>query len=151
MSNVKFVYGIDDMRALVAYRVVEPSADETFVEGDLIWKSKNGDICCSSGFLTPSEEDKKTTLNFKVVEDINHYVAHDNHSERLLVRPYKIVERDKGIALDPVPFRDSDDGGEGHIGYLCPLCKSLGRNIVVKDGDTWHVDNCPECGVNLAW
>ena len=48
------------------YRVIKDSSDRTFVSGDIIWISQNGDInnMNANGWITPSEVEAET-LDFE--------------------------------------------------------------------------------------
>lgn len=51
----------NELEKLKPYRIVKRSTDKTFVAGDVIWISPNGDInSVGSGWITPREEEKAT-------------------------------------------------------------------------------------------
>lgn len=54
------------MEALKAYIVTKSSTDETFIVGDVVWKSENGEInfVSSCRWITPSECSEET-LDFE--------------------------------------------------------------------------------------
>ena len=58
----------DEMKPLVAYRVIKGSADGTFNINDLIWLSENGMVTDCSGFLDKEEWNQKDTNDFEVEE-----------------------------------------------------------------------------------
>lgn len=61
----------NELEKLKPYRIVKRSTDKTFVAGDVIWISPNGDInSVGSGWITPHEEEK-ATYDFEAEE------AHD--------------------------------------------------------------------------
>ena len=58
---------VQKLEALKPYRVTKSSSDRTFVSGDIIWISENGDvnIVQAAGAINPHEVGCKT-LDFKV-------------------------------------------------------------------------------------
>ena len=61
----------DELEKLKPYRIAKRSTDKTFVVGDVIWISPNGDInSVGTGWVTPREEEK-ATYDFEAEE------AHD--------------------------------------------------------------------------
>ena len=54
------------MDKLKPYRVIKDSSDRTFISGDIIWISQNGDInnMNANGWITPSEVEAET-LDFE--------------------------------------------------------------------------------------
>lgn len=58
---------LQKMDKLKPYRVIKESSDRTFIFGDIIWVSQNGDInnMNANGWITPSEVDDNT-LDFEV-------------------------------------------------------------------------------------
>ena len=54
------------MDKLKPYRVVKDSSDRTFISGDIIWISQNGDVnnMNANGWITPSEVEAET-LDFE--------------------------------------------------------------------------------------
>lgn len=61
-----------EMKPLIPYRVVKDSSDGTFVKGDILWKSENGDINSinNCGFLIRIEQDG-TSNDFECLEDFD--------------------------------------------------------------------------------
>lgn len=57
------------MKPLIPYRVVKDSSDGTFVKGDVLWRSENGDInsVTGNGYLPFSEQDE-TSNDFECVD-----------------------------------------------------------------------------------
>lgn len=49
-----------EMEPLTPYCIIKDSSDGTFVKGDIIWKSENGDLnsVTGNGFLPFSEQDE---------------------------------------------------------------------------------------------
>ena len=49
-----------EMKPLIPYCVIKDSSDGTFVKGDIIWRSENGDInsVAGNGFFPFSEQDE---------------------------------------------------------------------------------------------
>lgn len=56
------------MEKLKLYTVTKPSSDGTFVTGDIIWLSANGDLnsCKGKGWLSKAEWDASGTNDFEV-------------------------------------------------------------------------------------
>ena len=48
------------MEPFIPYCVINDSSDKTFIKGDIIWKSENGDLnsVTGNGFLPFSEQDE---------------------------------------------------------------------------------------------
>lgn len=58
-----------EIKPLTPYCVIKDSSDGTFVKGDIIWKSENGDISSvtGNGFLPLSEQDEASN-DFECVD-----------------------------------------------------------------------------------
>lgn len=58
----------NELEKLKPYRIVKQSTDKTFVDGDVIWISPNGDInSVGAEWITPCEE-QETTYDFEAEE-----------------------------------------------------------------------------------
>lgn len=59
------------MKPLIPYRVVKGSSDGTFIKGDVLWKSENGDInsIAGNGFFSFPEQDEASN-DFECVEAV---------------------------------------------------------------------------------
>lgn len=56
------------MKPLIPYRVVKDSSDGTFIKGDVLWKSENGDINSATGIGSlPFSEQDDTSNDFECV------------------------------------------------------------------------------------
>lgn len=73
---------IQELETLKPYRVTKSSSDRTFVSGDIIWMSENGDINSiqAAGFIDPHEVDEKT-LDFEIELASDFEVVKTNSSE----------------------------------------------------------------------
>lgn len=83
---------INNLQPMTPYRITKESSDHTFIEGDIIWVSENGDInnIHGSGWITPSEC-LKESLDFECVEAHDYEVLKYGNSE---VCRIKEVEKD---------------------------------------------------------
>ena len=73
---------VQELEALKPYRVTKSSSDRTFVSGDIIWMSENGDINSvqASGCINPHEVESKT-LDFEAEAATDFEVVKNNGSE----------------------------------------------------------------------
>ena len=73
---------VQELEVLKPYRITKSSSDRTFVSGDIIWMSENGDInnVHAAGCLNPHEVGCKT-LDFEVRTELNFEVVKANGSE----------------------------------------------------------------------
>lgn len=73
---------IQELEVLKPYRVIKRSSDSTFLPGEIIWTSENGDINSvqGAGWITPSEV-SEMTLDFEVEEAPEFVVIKTNWSE----------------------------------------------------------------------
>ena len=71
------------MEKLKLYTVTKPSSDGTFVAGDIIWLSANGDLnsCKGKGWLSKAEWDSSGTNDFEVEPCKTHYLDVSRWSE----------------------------------------------------------------------
>lgn len=71
-----------ELKAFKPYRVTKSSSDRTFVSGDIIWMSENGDINSiqAAGCIAPHEVGQKT-LDFEVEIVPDFEVVKTNGSE----------------------------------------------------------------------
>ena len=71
------------MEKLKLYTVTKPSSDGTFVTGDIIWLSANGDLnsCKGKGWLSKAEWDASGTNDFEVEPCKTHYLDVSRWSE----------------------------------------------------------------------
>ncbi|WP_270422277.1 hypothetical protein [Fusicatenibacter saccharivorans] len=71
------------MEKLKLYTVTKPSSDGTFVTGDIIWLSANGDLnsCKGKGWLSKAEWDASGTNDFEVEPCKTHYLEVSRWSE----------------------------------------------------------------------
>lgn len=65
----------DELEKLKPYKVTVGSSDETFLVGDVIWISENGDVNCvqQGGWICPGEEDAET-LDFEAESEDDYEV-----------------------------------------------------------------------------
>lgn len=73
---------IQELDVLKPYCVIKSSSDNTFVSGDIIWMSENGDINCvqAAGCIDPHEVGRNT-LDFEVEAAPDFEVVKTNGSE----------------------------------------------------------------------
>lgn len=71
------------MERLKAYRVTKGSSDGTFVPGNIIWQSPNGEINTMYGTLL-NEEQSPETMDFECVEDNKWKVIRTDRCETLV-------------------------------------------------------------------
>lgn len=73
---------VQELETLKPYRVTKSSSDRTFVSGDIIWMSENGDINIfqATGCINPHETWGKT-LDFEVETASYFEVVKTNGSE----------------------------------------------------------------------
>lgn len=73
---------LNDMQRLRPYRIIKGSSDGTFISGEIIWTSKNGDINSvqAAGSIDPNEVDK-AALDFEVEDAPDYEVIKINRSE----------------------------------------------------------------------
>lgn len=73
---------IQELDVLKPYCVTKSSSDNTFVSGDIIWMSENGDINSvqAAGCIDPHEVDEKT-LDFEIALTLDFEVVKTNGSE----------------------------------------------------------------------
>lgn len=73
---------VQELEVLKPYRIAKSSSDRTFVSGDIIWISDNGDINSvqAAGCINPHEVGRKT-LDFEVEITSNFEVVKTNGSE----------------------------------------------------------------------
>ena len=73
---------VQELEALKPYRVVKSSSDNTFVSGDIIWMSENGDINSvqAAGYINPHEVGEKT-MDFEAESTSDFEVVKTNGSE----------------------------------------------------------------------
>lgn len=73
---------VKELEALKPYCISKSSSDNTFVPGDLIWVSENGDINSvqADGCIDPHEVDEKT-LDFEAESTSDFEVVKTNRSE----------------------------------------------------------------------
>lgn len=71
-----------ELSTLIPYCVIKGSSDNTFLTGDVIWLSQNGDInnMNANGWITPSEVEFET-LNFETEKAEDFEVVKTNGSE----------------------------------------------------------------------
>lgn len=71
------------MENLKLYTVTKPSSDGTFVTGDIIWLSENGDLnsCKGKGWLSKAEWDCSGTNDFDVEPCKIHFLDISQWSE----------------------------------------------------------------------
>lgn len=60
---------VQELEVLKSYRVIKDSSDRTFISGDIIWLSENGDINSvqAAGCIDPHEVGRNT-LDFEVIK-----------------------------------------------------------------------------------
>lgn len=85
---------------LVVYRIVKNSSDRTFEVGDLIWKTKNGDIMClnKGGWIEKEEfQSHQEMSDFEAEVDKEHFVFSTGKQERMMSiqEMKKQIERQK--------------------------------------------------------
>lgn len=70
------------MEILKPYKITKESSDGTFLVGDIIWQSENGDINSmqGKGWITPSEVEQDT-LDFEYEDADNYEVISTGRSE----------------------------------------------------------------------
>lgn len=73
---------VQELETLKPYRVTKSSSDRTFISGDIIWMSENGDINIvqAAGCINPHETWGKT-LDFEVETASDFEVVKTNGSE----------------------------------------------------------------------
>ena len=73
---------VQELETLKPYRVTKSSGDRTFVSGDIIWMSENGDINIvqAAGCINPYEAGCKT-LDFEAEAALDFHVVKGNGSE----------------------------------------------------------------------
>lgn len=73
---------VQELEVLKPYRISKSSSDKTFVYGDVIWMSENGDINSvqAAGCIDPHEVDEKT-LDFEAESTSDFEVVKANGSE----------------------------------------------------------------------
>ena len=72
---------------LIVYRIVKNSSDRTFEVGDLIWKTKNGDIMCPNkgGWIEKEEfQSHQEMSDFEAEVDKEHFVFSTGKQERMM-------------------------------------------------------------------
>lgn len=71
-----------NLEILKAYRITKGSSDGTFIPGDIIWLSENGDINSvqAAGSIDSNEVDK-VALDFEVEDATDYEVIKTNRSE----------------------------------------------------------------------
>ena len=75
--------GIGDMQRMQLYVVTKASSDGTFMEGDLIWISENGDLNNNTekGWVTQDELNNSELSDFQVDVCKTHYLYADKNTE----------------------------------------------------------------------
>lgn len=73
----------NEMKPLVAYKVIKSSTDMTFQKNELIWLSKNGMMNGCDGFLMEEEWNNEGANDFEVEESEDYCVLAWNGSEGL--------------------------------------------------------------------
>lgn len=73
---------VQELEVLKSYRVIKDSSDRTFISGDIIWLSENGDINSvqAAGCIDPYEVGRNT-LDFEVEAAPDFEVIKTNGSE----------------------------------------------------------------------
>lgn len=73
---------VQELETLKPYRVTKSSSDRTFVSGDIIWMSENGDINIvqAAGWINPHEVGSQT-LDFEAEAALNFEIVNGNGSE----------------------------------------------------------------------
>ena len=73
---------VQEFEALKPYRVTRSSSDRTFVSGDIVWMSENGDIniAQAAGCINPYEVGSQT-LDFEAKIDLDFEIVKTNGSE----------------------------------------------------------------------
>lgn len=73
---------VQELETLKPYRVTKSSSDRTFVSGDIIWMSENGDINIvqAAGCINPHEVGSQT-LDFEAEVALNFEIVKGNGSE----------------------------------------------------------------------
>ena len=73
---------VQELETLKPYRVTKSSSDRTFVSGDIIWMSENGDINIvqAAGCINPYEVGSQT-LDFEAEAALNFEIVNGNGSE----------------------------------------------------------------------
>lgn len=73
---------VQELETLKPYRVTKSSSDRTFVSGDIIWMSENGDIniAQAAGCINPHEVGSQT-LDFEAEAALNFEIVKGNGSE----------------------------------------------------------------------
>lgn len=73
---------VQELEVLKPYRITKDSSDGTFISGEIIWMSENGDINSvqAAGCIDPHEVDGKT-LDFEAEVESNFEVIKTNGSE----------------------------------------------------------------------
>ena len=78
-----------EMEKLTAYTVTKGSTDETFLNGDIIWKCKNGDVMLANGGGWVEREDieqSPETNDFEVEKNEEYAVIAFQGAEMLIAR-----------------------------------------------------------------
>lgn len=73
---------LNDLRILKPYCITKGSSDGTFIPGEIVWLSENGDINSvqAAGSIDPNEVDK-AALDFEVEDAPDYEVIKINRSE----------------------------------------------------------------------
>ena len=116
----------DELEKLKPYRIVKQSTDKTFVAGDVIWISANGDINSINGmgWITPKEEEVET-YDFETEE------AHDWEVISISGHEYcRKLERKKMTNLEKLGYSKDETVDEVAVGMLLERIKDdLDRNL----------------------
>lgn len=103
----------DELEKLKPYRIAKRSTDKTFVVGDVIWISPNGDInSVGSGWITPREEEK-ATYDFEAEE------AHDWEVISVSGHEYcRELEQKKMTNFEKLGYSKDETADEIAVGML---------------------------------
>lgn len=103
----------NELEKLKPYRIAKRSTDKTFVAGDVIWISPNGDInSVGSGWITPHEEEK-ATYDFEAEE------AHDWEVISVSGHEYcRKLEQKKMTNFEKLGYSKDETADEIAVGML---------------------------------
>lgn len=104
----------NELEKLKPYRIVKQSTDKTFVAGDVIWISANGDINSINGmgWITPKEEEAET-YDFETEE------AHDWEVIAISRHEYcRKLEQKKMTNFEKLGYSKDETADEIAVGML---------------------------------